>query len=41
MISEGDHMIFSIADAVPPDAKFERIKLIAKKIKDLDRKSVV
>lgn len=33
-IGKGDHMIFSIADTTPPGAKFERIKIIAEKIKD-------
>lgn len=33
-IGSGDHMIFSIADTTPPGAKFERIKTIARKIRE-------
>jgi uroporphyrinogen-III decarboxylase len=33
-IDAGDHLIFSIADTVPPAAKFDRILTIAKKVKD-------
>ncbi len=33
-IGTGNHIIFSIADTVPPAAKFERILEIAKKIKE-------
>jgi hypothetical protein len=33
-IGRGDHMIFSIADTTPPDAKFERIKSIIKKTRE-------
>jgi hypothetical protein len=33
-IGRGDHIILSIADTTPPDAKFERIKSIAKKARE-------
>lgn len=33
-IGDGKHIIFSIADTTPPGAKFERIKLIAEKIRE-------
>jgi len=33
-IGKGDHIIFSIADTTPPDAKFSRILRIAEKVKE-------
>ena len=33
-VGSGDHLIFSIADTTPPGAKFDRIKRIAKKVKE-------
>lgn len=33
-IGAGKHIIFSIADTTPPGAKFEKIKLIAEKIRE-------